>query len=148
MKVPRRRMTQSYLVAVPRAASCRLHKAGQNPDTATGDMATAGEVACPGGEVAFVRAIIRDSLRLRERVSFGFGVYSCCCFCCLPSFCSKPFAHTRTCKNGIHTMVLGVLAHGRLRSMLISSSLPTHARAPPAVPLKGAMVHQHGREEG
>eukprot|EP00752_Nemacystus_decipiens_P014801 g13176.t2 len=43
-------------------------EAGQNPDTATGEMATAGEVACPGGEVAFVRAIIRDSLRLRERV--------------------------------------------------------------------------------
>ncbi|CAM9387291.1 unnamed protein product, partial [Scytosiphon promiscuus] len=43
-------------------------EAGQNPETATGDMATAGEVACPGGEVAFVRAIIEDSLRLRERV--------------------------------------------------------------------------------
>ncbi|CAN0230877.1 unnamed protein product, partial [Ectocarpus sp. 6 AP-2014] len=38
-------------------------EAGQNPDTATGDMAAAGEVACHGGEVAFVTAIIRDSLR-------------------------------------------------------------------------------------
>lgn len=46
-------------------------KAGQNPDTATGDMAAAGEVACHGGEVAFVTDIIRDSLRLRERVSSG-----------------------------------------------------------------------------
>lgn len=44
-------------------------QAGQNPDTATLEMATAGEVACPGGEEAFVRAIIRDSLRLRHRVS-------------------------------------------------------------------------------
>ncbi|CAN0486592.1 unnamed protein product, partial [Hapterophycus canaliculatus] len=43
-------------------------QAGQNPETATGEMATAGEVACPGGEVAFVRAIIEDSLCLRERV--------------------------------------------------------------------------------
>lgn len=43
-------------------------KAGQNPDTATGEMAAPGEVACPGGEVAFVRAIIRDSLRLKQRV--------------------------------------------------------------------------------
>ncbi|CAM9122059.1 unnamed protein product [Ectocarpus sp. 12 AP-2014] len=43
-------------------------EAGQNPDTATGDMAAAGEVACHGGEVAFVTTIIRDSLRLRERV--------------------------------------------------------------------------------
>ncbi|CAM9946766.1 unnamed protein product [Pylaiella littoralis] len=43
-------------------------EAGQNPDTATGEMAAEGEVACPGGEVAFVRAIIRDSLRLKQRV--------------------------------------------------------------------------------
>ena len=43
----------------------RCLQAGQNPDTATAEMAAAGEVACPGGEEAFVRAIIRDSLQLR-----------------------------------------------------------------------------------
>lgn len=32
-------------------------------------MATAGEVACPGGEEAFVRAIVRDSLVLKKRVN-------------------------------------------------------------------------------
>lgn len=56
-------------------------KAGQNPDTATGEMATAGEVACSGGEVAFVRAIIRDSLRLRQRVR-----ESKVCFCFFQGF--------------------------------------------------------------
>lgn len=44
-------------------------QAGQNPGTATAEMAAAGEVAYPGGEEAFVAAIIRDSLVLKERVS-------------------------------------------------------------------------------
>lgn len=43
-------------------------KAGQNPDSATRAMATASEVSCHGGEEAFVRAIIRDSLRLKQKV--------------------------------------------------------------------------------
>lgn len=45
------------------------YQAGQNPESATGAMATAGEVACPGGEEAFVRAIVRDSLVLKKRVN-------------------------------------------------------------------------------
>ncbi|CAM9601929.1 unnamed protein product, partial [Discosporangium mesarthrocarpum] len=45
-----------------------VEEGGQNPDTATRDMATEGELSCRGGEVDFVRAIVEDSLILKERV--------------------------------------------------------------------------------
>lgn len=59
-------------------------KAGQNPDSATRVMATASEVSCHGGEEAFVRAIIRDSLRLKKKVRL-----SCYVFYMLPGVLTK-----------------------------------------------------------
>lgn len=43
----------------------RLEEAGRNPATAY--SGTAAEVACPGGEAAFVLRMLRDSLALRVR---------------------------------------------------------------------------------
>ncbi|CAM9844695.1 unnamed protein product, partial [Phaeothamnion confervicola] len=43
-------------------------EAGLNPRTATGATATAAEVACEGGELAFVSAIVNDSIHLGTRI--------------------------------------------------------------------------------
>lgn len=63
-------------------------------------MAAEGEVACPGGEVAFVRAIIRDSLRLKQRVIFVVDAMTTTmtllCFC-FHLFAAAPAFKTSTC---------------------------------------------------
>jgi len=43
-----------------------IEEAGQNPATAFSGTAT--EMACPGGELAFVTRMVTDSLQLKVRV--------------------------------------------------------------------------------
>ncbi len=52
-----------------------MAEAGANPNTACGG--TADEMVCPGGELAFVRRMVQDSVQLGARVHWYTTMVGC-----------------------------------------------------------------------